>query len=346
MQEYAFSHSFSKSLPLQHIASLLKDGAAPGAALAYTTLAGDTFSTSFGYFDNPPTIPVTEQTPYDVASITKLFTAALILRLHEQQQLSLFDLCANYLPNFAQSQLRLLDLITHQANFNLRLSEYRSAYPTPDQFWQALENLIPPAFASSSIHYENIGYLYLGRILEHVTGQCLQEQVYKLCHDLNMKAIVGSDLSNIQAPPTEIDNEWQIQGITHDETARLLGGLAGNAGIFLSAPDLARFGLAWLQDKLCSSETLTTLVFSDYDPSGSMPQAFSWWLRIPARGGTIRKTPKLYSHTGFTGSLLVLDPIRGLACAFVCNRTYYGRANQQHRVIWQTIIDWIQALPR
>lgn len=84
-------------------------------------------------------------------------------------------------------------------------------------------------------------------------------------------------------------------------------------------------------------------MFKDYDPSGENPQALGWWLRYPSPGGSgYSKTPGIYSHTGFTGPLLAINPSSGKVAALTCNRTYYGRDNKKQRRIWQLLITWLQ----
>lgn len=131
-----------------------------------------------------------------------------------------------------------------------------------------------------------------------------------------------------------------ISGITHDETARTLGGLAGNAGVFSTAEDLVRFGRAWLDRDIVTNPELVHRVFTDQDTSGLKPQGIGWWMRFSAPTGE-QPTPGVFSHTGYTGSILVVSPDTGKVAALTCNKTYYGRNNAQQRYIWQILVKWV-----
>lgn len=157
--------------------------------------------------------------------------------------------------------------------------------------------------------------------------------------------MTGPDIADqrISTPPTEIVGETVVQSVTHDESSRRLGGIAGNAGVFSSALDLALFGKAWLEGRVVSRDILNNLVFKNYDPAGTTPQALGWWLRITNPDGSVRPTPGIYSHTGFTGPVLAMNPNNGKVAAFTCNRTYYGRDNKLQRHIWQLLVTWLQS---
>jgi len=317
-------------------------GMAPGCAIV---LAGKDKRESFvcGTFSGPGSQAVSIDTVYDVASITKLFTAALILRLHEQGKLSIYDRCERYLDNFHSSELKIVDLLTHRANFGIRLSEYRLRFPDSDSLYNALMQFKPPARAAPDITYANLEFFYLGIIVERITGNSLHDELKALFDMLGLHdTCTGPDVAqlHLSVPPTEIVDGQVIQGVTHDETARMLGGLTGHAGIFSTANDLATFGQAWLNGKVVSEQIFKELVCKDYDPSGKLPQALGWWMRVTTPDGVI-STPGVLSHTGFTGPFLAICPATDKVGAFVCNRTYYGRDNTEQRHIWEELVTWV-----
>ncbi len=203
----------------------------------------------------------------------------------------------------------------------------------------------PPSHSSKGVFYGNLEFIYLGKIIEDVTQRDLQSNMRALFRDLGLsKTYTGPDITrlDIKTPPTEVIDGMAVQGVTHDETARTLGGLAGNAGIFTTAEDLVKFGTAWLDGKIVHTEELRHATFRDYDQSGTRPQAIGWWMRYPAPGGE-RATPGIFSHTGYTGSMLLINPDNGKAGAMTCNRTYYGRDNANQRQIWEQLVNWAQA---
>lgn len=332
----------------QEVAHWIDAGAAPGCAITLSSSdRAQQESFAYGYFASPDSATVTTDTVYDLASVSKLFTTALILRLHEQGRLSVHDRCASYLPNFRHSGLRIIDLLTHHVDFGIALSAYRTRFTDAKELRDALLRLEPPLAAGNATTYANLQFLYLGIIVERVTGLTLQDAMHKLCQALSLKYIyTGEDVARlgIATPPTEVVDGQPVSGVTHDETARMLGGLTGHAGVFANATDLAQFGRAWLDGRIVNLGLMNELVLKDYDTNGSGPQALGWWLRLTGPDGPY-PTPGIYSHTGFTGSLLAISPRTGNVCAFTCNRTYYGRDNTKQRHIWQLLIEWAQTQP-
>jgi CubicO group peptidase (beta-lactamase class C family) len=190
--------------------------------------------------------------------------------------------------------------------------------------------------------YENLPFLYLGQIIEKVTKKSLAEvfQDFLQKQGLN-NTICGTkeDLLSIYSPPTERFNNQLIQNVTHDETARLLGGIAGNAGIFTSAHDLARFGQMWLDGTIVSDRQLFSMIWQDYDDSGKNPQGFGWFGRL--FGKSLAETG-VFVHPGFTGCMLAINLQKSKVCAFTCNRTMLGRNNKKHQDIMHALVQFIQ----
>ena len=333
-------------LQFHKIEQLIADGAAPGCAVC---LFADGRAQSFatGRFGGADTPAVTADTVYDVASVTKLFTTALIVQLAGQGVLSLDDYCALYLENFRGSALRIIDLLTHRLDFGIAMSALRAAHPGPADLREVLTHLAPPMHAAQTVNYANTEFFFLGLLVERCTGQSLHNAMGTLFRHIGLQhTFTGPDIArlHIATPPTEVVDGKPVQGVTHDETARLLGGLTGHAGIFSTANDLTQFGRAWLDGRLIGSDTLRRAVFHNYDPSGQSPQAAGWWLRYAAPDGHSHiSTPQIYSHSGFTGPFVAINPSNGRAAALTCNRTYYGRDNHRQRRIWQLVVDWLRA---
>lgn len=333
------------SLPLVKIKKLIDLGAAPGCSISISTANGEIESFSYGLCSDLSGANVGDDTIYDLASITKLFTTALILKFHDRRLLSIYDPCAKYLSNFvySKSSIRLIDLLTHKVDFNIMLSTYREI--EKDNLIESLLKIIPPHLPSGCVHYANLGFIYLGKIIEKVSGADLNNVFHRLFNDLGlMETFTGFDVisNNVCTPPTEVFEYKIIQNITHDETSRLLGGVAGNAGVFSSSRDLAKFGRAWLFDESFVSSDTRKLIFQDYDTSGLNPQAIGWWMRTPV-GGDQLVVQDLYTHTGFTGCFIAIDSKKEIVCTFTCNRTYYGRGNNLHKEVWKVLIEWMQS---
>lgn len=332
-----------ETLSPQNIDQSVTSNFAPGYSIV-TISPSETHGFSSGRFAGPESPEVTAHTIYDLASITKLFTSAIVLKLHETGQLSIYDRCGMYLKNFQKSDLQLIDLLTHRAGFWVSLADCREKYKDKESLLGALMMRQPPEHAADHIDYASLQFIYLGVIAERVSGLSLQQLMHELFNDLALReTYTGIDIADahIPTPPTESVDGTPIQGVVHDETARLFGGLAGHAGIFASAEDLAKFGKAWLSGAIVHSDGPRHAVFHNHDPSGLNPQALGWWLRYPVPEGGTQGTPGVFSHIGFTGSLLAINPANEKVCAFTCNRTYYGRDNREHRKVWSLIMDWM-----
>ena len=328
------------------VTQLLDGGVAPGGAIALLRPGVKPAYFAHGHFAGASSPLVTPNTVYDLASITKLFTTALVLRLHEQNKLSLYDACVRYLPNFKGSNIRIIDLLTHRLGIDLSLAQFSQGFSDAQSFRRALLELKPPREPLNMVAYANIQLFYAGVIVEQVTGQSLNESLRQLFAELALQhTLTGPDIAghHVRTPPTEVIGNTVIQGVTHDESSRKIGGIAGNAGIFSSIVDLAQFGQAWLDGRIVNHKLLDEFVFINYDPAGSTPQALGWWLRITNPDGSVNFTPGIYSHTGFTGSLLAINANNGRTAAFACNRTYYGRDNKKQRVVWQLLITWLES---
>ncbi len=150
--------------------------------------------------------------------------------------------------------------------------------------------------------------------------------------------------------PTEVDNLYRkrlIQGEVHDETAWTLGGVAGHAGLFSTAPDLARFaGMLASEGRLpgggtfISAATLRLFTARTNDVPGSS-RAIGWDTRSEtgySSAGT-KFGPRSFGHTGFTGTSLWVDPDRGLWVVLLTNRVYPTRENTRHSAVRSAIAD-------
>jgi len=297
------------------------------------------FDFSMGEFSPNNSAKISINTPYDIASISKLYTAAIIIELWQQKKLSIFDLCSKYLPSFSESNLSIIDLLTHRANFNIRLSEYRQNFKS--SFSDVLQTIKPPISKSNKTIYENLTYIYLGEIIQSVTGRTINDNFIDFIskHNLTNTFTGKGDPVSFSSPPTEIIDSTEVVNCTHDESARLLGGVAGNAGVFASSEGLAQFGNLWLTNDIAPFEVLNRFVFKNYEICGNSAQGIGWWMRLPYE---TNEPYEIFNHSGYTGSLLAIDLKKKIVISLTCNRTYFGRDNQNHKLLWKEIVNYIK----
>jgi serine-type D-Ala-D-Ala carboxypeptidase len=309
--------------------------------------------------------PVRLDTIYDVASLTKMFTATAALRLSDAGKLDLHGPVAAYLPDFRWPDVSVWHLLTHTSGLDIRLSTLRRA-GRPGILaasYQATLNHAP----GSHVAYTNVNSLLLGEIVARLYGAPLDDAVRELvigplglrdttfCPPLELLGRIA---------PTELDEEWRgglVHGSVHDESAHALGGVAGHAGLFSTADDLFAFCRAWLdsvdQEKgkrgeeeisslspnlLVSLSPLlhmdtAVLAITNQTPELNAACGLGWMLDRPnfmgaAPAGT-------FGHTGFTGPAIAVVPKLRLVVVVLNNRTYPRRGQAAHQAVTAAILD-------
>jgi CubicO group peptidase (beta-lactamase class C family) len=202
-----------------------------------------------------------------------------------------------------------------------------------------------------TIRYTDIGIMLLGEALARLHGSALDRAVYDLAlQPLGLDSITYNPMLNgaarDQIAPTELDNHWRQRrawGEVHDENACGVGGVAGHAGLFATAQDVAQFGQAWLagDERLGLGADLRAQA-TRLQVAGQYKMGLGWMLKADSDssagdlygGGA-------YGHTGFTGTSLWIDPERQLVSAVLTNRVYHGRHNESIHAFRRAIHDLI-----
>ena len=267
---------------------------------------------------------------FDIASITKVFTTILICIAVEKDLLKLDDLVYKFLPNFAQSQLTIQDLLIHKAEFGVSMGELRARFT---DLKQGISELQIVGGERMDSNYQNLTFIYLGLVLEKIYSKSLGDIFRDFFANLGLnETFCGDDLSGckFQFVPTE----GEIVGTTHDESARIMGGIRGNAGIFSTAKDLGILAQKLLRFEILSEEFVKTHLLKNYN-SSTRKQSLGFWLEIPS----VKTSLNLLSHTGFTGGLFAIDFENQKFAIYLTNRTIMGREYQEHKKEWQKLID-------
>lgn len=300
----------------------------PGAA-ALIAHGGDVrYSAGRGRHTYVPTAALVRPTTiYDLASLTKLFTAAAALRLVAAGRLDLDAPLTTYLPSRAV-EVTIAHLLTHTSGLDLRLSTLAHA--------GGAAAVRAGAYAAQPIHppgrvaaYTNVNTFLLGEVVSLLTGNSLDRAIDALvCAPLGLASVLFCPPAalRMQIPPTEADDVWRgglVWGSVHDESAHALGGIAGHAGLFGTLADLHRFACGWLPGADFLPEELRQRALSNQTPQLSTAAGLGWMLDRAnfmggAPGGTV-------GHTGFTGTALVLEPASQTIVVLLSNRTYPRR---------------------
>jgi CubicO group peptidase (beta-lactamase class C family) len=267
---------------------------------------------------------MTADTVFDLASLTKpVATATGVLVLVDRGALDLDDPVALHLPAFAASGkegITVEMLLRHRSGLvaDNALADYVDG---PELAWERLLALAPRHEPGTVFVYSDVGYLVLGRLVEALSGRSLERFVREeVLEPLGMEdAGYRPDAARRErCAPTERRDGRMLRGEVHDPRAAALGGVAGHAGLFATADDLAR----WCRMVLGGGRLGGTRVLSEASarallepsclPDGSGPRT----LGLDADPGTSARGARFpagesFGHTGFTGTSLWLDPESG-----------------------------------
>ncbi|MFF4505160.1 serine hydrolase [Streptomyces sp. NPDC001401] len=269
-------------------------------------------------------IPMAEDTVFDLASVSKLFTSLLAVQQLERGALELEATAASYLPEFGaagKQDITIRQLLTHTSGFRDWIPLYKA--PTYEARIQLVLDEAPINPPGTKYLYSDLNLISLQLVLERITGRALDT----LLRD-EITQPLGLDRTRYNPPAdwrpkiaaTEDERgPWSglerglVWGEVHDENAYSLGGVAGHAGVFSCAWDLAVLGRTLLNGgcygraRILRPESVE-LMFTDFNtafPGHEHGLGFElyqhWYMGAMA-------TPRTAGHTGFTGTSLVLDP--------------------------------------
>lgn len=270
----------------------------------------------------PALEPMTIDTIFDAASLTKVIaTTSCLMKLVDQGKLQIDQPVTKYLPEFqgGHSPITVRNLMTHFSGLrpDVILDPPWTGYQTGIQ--KALTET-PTAPPGTKFVYSDINFLLLGEIVRRLSGQTLaefaNEQVFQ---PLGMKDTrfcpPPVDLSRIA--PTEFDPAGgpPLRGVVHDPTARYMGGVAGHAGLFTTADDLAKFAQMMLDGgvfratRLFSAAVIARFTGPQSPPNQPILRGLGWDIDSPLSKNRGELFPiGSYGHTGFTGTSIWIDP--------------------------------------
>lgn len=310
----------------------------PGAIVRVTR--GDTRLHDAAYgttmYDDPGSQPVRRDTRYDIASLTKMFTATAVLQLVDEARVALDAPVADYLPALHASDVCVRHLLTHTSGLAVRLSALRETGRAG--ILEAVYASVPTTSPGAHAAYSNINSLLLGELVATLRGMPLDVAIQRYIlaplgmHDTGFLP----DASHLHTiAPTEWDDTWRqtlVRGSVHDESAHALGGVAGHAGLFSTAADLERFCLAWMQgDVPLVSAALAAQAVTNQTPGRELACGLGWMLDRPSFMGTA--APIAYGHTGFTGPVMLVMPQQHTCLIVLSNRTYPRRTAPVHHAV-------------
>lgn len=283
----------------------------------------------------PALEPMTEDTLFDAASLTKVVACApAVLLLVERGRVCLDAPVATYVPEFAaegKGTITVRQLLTHTSGLRPDVSL--------DPEWSGYDAALRLACAEKLVArpgerfiYSDTGPIVLGELVRRVTGEPLDRWVARQVFGPLKMTDTGFNppaSQRARIAPTTLENGRPIRGVVHDPRARRMGGVAGHAGLFTTAADLARFARMLLGGgqldgtRVFQPETVRLMTSVQTPPAVTARRGLGWDIDSPYAGPRGAHFPLgSYGHTGWTGTSLWIDPFSGTFVIFLSNRNH------------------------
>ncbi|MFR4967424.1 serine hydrolase domain-containing protein [Lactobacillus kalixensis] len=320
----------------QHlIESMVSERVVPG--INYAFLKKDqVFSSTVGFASIYP--EVSQLSPfaqYDLASLTKvLATENVLLKLYDQGKINFTEPLHQFIPEFKDERIRLYHLLTHTSGIRGWI-DHRDEL-NHDELLDAIIHLPVTNEFEHKMRYADTNFILLGQVVKKIFHESVQEIAVKEVFDpMDLtETTFHPEIDN--CIPTALVDGKVLKGIPHDPKARQLGSDCGSAGLFSTMEDLIKFSRGYLGlDKtiLPFSQSTVTLLFDNKNPSGVKPRSWGWDLRFD---------PKMHYpiilHTGFTGTLIILDRLKQTGLILLTNRIHPTGHNQIFLTMREKII--------
>lgn len=283
----------------------------------------------------PAAEPMSEDTIFDAASLTKVIAATpAIMRLIEQGKIGLDDRVVKFIPEFGtlgKEVITVRQLLTHTSGLrpDVSLKPNWNGYDAAIRLACEEKLSAPPG---TKIIYSDTGLYLVGEIVRRVSGLPLDQFVQREVFGPLGMTDTGfnpprSKLARIA--PTEVENGQPVRGVVHDPRARRMGGVAGHAGLFTTAHDLALFARMMLNEGALGStrvfkpETVRLWTSVQTPPEVAGRRGLGWDIDTSYSGPRGKLFPiGSYGHTGWTGTSIWIDPFSKTFLIFLSNRNH------------------------
>jgi len=338
------------------------------------------YQKSFGFHTYDQSLPVRNDDLYDLASVTKVLgPVPALMMLADQKKFVVSKKMSEYWPDWKGTNkegIIISDLLSHQARLRpgvilwpktmdgngIYKPEYYTSQPTKGYDLRVSENLYlidsypdtvykviqdSPLLKTKKYAYSDLGFVLFPRLIENLSGESYESFLSKkLYAKLGASTLLYRPFLSVpkdRIVPTENDQHFRhglLQGFVHDETAALMGGISGNAGLFGSAGDVAKVMQLYLQngfygnERFISAETLKNWTSSHFQKTNNR-RGFGFdkpGIQINRHTGKERYPASVvseqsYGHSGYTGTFVWADPANDLLFVFLSNRVYPSREN-------------------
>ncbi len=305
--------------------------------------------------DSPP---VQAETIFDLASVSKVVaTTPMAMVLYERGQLDLDAPISSLLPEFAgndprRDEVTVRMLLAHSSG----LPAYERLFErtrTRQELIHAALTMPLTANPGVRVEYSDIGFIILGELLSRLADEpldcfCRREVFGPL--GMARTCFCPPAAGRAQIPPTVDDRTFRqrvVQGEVHDENASVMGGIAGHAGVFSPAADVALFAHALLNGgrPILRPETVALFARRQPSPPGTS-RALGWDTPSPPSQSGRHLSTAAFGHLGYTGTSLWIDPELQLAITLLTNRTWPDHSSQAIKQVRRRFHDAVvEALP-
>jgi CubicO group peptidase (beta-lactamase class C family) len=277
-------------------------------------------------------------TLWPLASISKLYTAAVVMALVEQGVLTLSMTAHSVLPEFdggGRENVTIRHLLTHTSGLPA-FKAYDQITHDPDSMAKLMFTQPLDTLPGARMVYSDIGAYMFGRVIEQMSGQSLDQYL----HD-HVFEPAGMHETMFRPPialfpriaPTEYDSVQRrrlVRGMVHDERAYYLGGVSAHAGLFSSAHDLARFAQMYLNNgAIGGKQILPKAQIAIFTMRQNDDRALGWQKPNGTNSAGHLMSPEAFGHTGFTGTSVWMDPTNDIFIILLSNRVNPTRNNQK-----------------
>jgi CubicO group peptidase (beta-lactamase class C family) len=322
---------FSGAVGLLAHDGVVVERATAGYALRYADAAGTELP-------DADKVPMRTNTIFDMASVSKLFTSVIVMQLVERGQVDTDAPVATYLPEFGvngKESITVAQLLTHTSGLVSWLPLW-SAYPDVPSRIKAVMDVAPHNPPGTVYEYSDLNLITLGVMVERLTGKTLDTLVAeRITGPLHMVDTgynpPASKLDRIAATEYEAaPPRGMVRGSVHDENAWSLGGVAGHAGVFSTAGDMAILaqtilnGGVYRGHRILREDTVTALLTNHNQNFPGDDHGFGFELNQMWYMGGL-SGPRTAGHTGFTGTDVIIDPASRSFAILLTNRVHPSR---------------------
>jgi len=302
-----------------------------GGVVVIGNHSGILSSTARGRLSDSPDAPLLDQqTIFDLASLTKVIaTTPAVMKLIDGGQITLLDTLGHWFPEFKDSEhknVTIINLMTHTSGLTDFEMSADQAMKTAIDRAAAEKNQLEPG---NSFKYADINFILLGELVHRVSGKPLdvycREEIYMPLQTSETMFLPTQNLVDRIAPTLGIES-----GTVQDRNARRLGSVAGHAGLFSSAQDLARFARLMLDRgtldgrKILSERAVKLMTSPIISRNGAVARGLGWDINSPYSAPKGRLfSDASFGHTGYSGSSIWIDPKQDLFVIMLTNRLNY-----------------------